>query len=167
MSDNQIIQNLQRQGFDSTSVLDALNQAEAKGAVGAGPIPSGIQPSSEMGHYHMPEHPAENDKRFEEIAESIVKEKIEEHMQEINKITDWKDKTDERLAAIEQSIKDVKSDLDNLHKAIVGKISEYDRNILDVGTEMKAMEKVFKKILPEFTQNINELSRVTKSIKKK
>ena len=60
---------------------------------------------------------------------------------------------------------DMKADLDNLHKAIVSKIGEYDKNLLDVGTEIKAMEKVFQKILPTLTENVAELSRVTRNVK--
>ena len=47
----------------------------------------------------------------------------------------------------------------------MGKISEYDQNIIDVGTEMKAMEKVFQKVLPSLTENVNKLERMTKSSK--
>lgn len=40
--------------------------------------------------------------------------------------------------------------------------------ITDVkNTEIKAMEKVFQKVLPTFTDNINELTKVTKELKKK
>jgi len=55
---------------------------------------------------------------------------------------------------------------DKLHQAIIGKIAEYDKNILNVGTEIKAMEKVFQKVLPTFTENVNELSRVTRGLRK-
>ncbi len=43
---------------------------------------------------------------------------------------------------------------------------EYDQNILNVGTEIKVMEKVFQKVLPTLTENVNELSRITKGMKK-
>ena len=60
---------------------------------------------------------------------------------------------------------DVKADLETLHKAIVSKIGEYDKNLLDVGTEIKAMEKVFQKVLPTLTENVSELSRITRQVK--
>jgi hypothetical protein len=50
--------------------------------------------------------------------------------------------------------------LNSLHKNLLNKISEYDRNIVDVGTEIKAMEKVFQKILPSLTENVNKLERM-------
>src|SRR3989338_6509041 len=83
------------------------------------------------------------------------------------KIKGWKEKTDTRLDRIEQQLNDVKTDIDSLHKAIIGKISDYDKNLLDVGTEVKAMEKVFSKIIPTLTESINELSLATKKIKSK
>ena len=67
----------------------------------------------------------------------------------------------------EQELEDLKGDVENLHKAIVAKIGEYDKNLLDVGTEIKAMEKVFQKVLPELTGSVSELSRITKGIKTK
>ena len=67
-----------------------------------------------------------------------------------------------RVDKMEQSLTDVKTDLDGLHKAIVARIGEYDKTLIDVGTEIKAMEKVFQKVLPELTSNVQELSRMTK-----
>jgi hypothetical protein len=58
-------------------------------------------------------------------------------------------------------------DLEGLHKAIVARIGEYDKSLLDVGTEIKAMEKVFQKVLPDLTGSVQELSKITKDMKKK
>lgn len=105
--------------------------------------------------------------RIEEMAEAIIDEKWEEMLKNISKIAEWKDKTDSVITKLEQEMKDLKDNFDRLHKAIIGKISEYDRNILNVGTEIKAMEKVFQKILPTFTENVSELSRITKNLNQK
>ncbi len=161
MTNNQIIQTLQRQGYQPQQIYDALSQAESR---------AGIEP--------MPESPAQTPmmpaqaqgevpKGYEEIAEAIVEEKWHEFTRELGKINEWKDATTSRLDKFEQSVSDMKSDLDNLHKAIVSKISEYDKNLLDVGTEIKAMEKVFQKVLPELTGSVAELSRITKTVKTK
>ena len=107
----------------------------------------------------------DNRTNIEEIAEAIIDEKWEEMMKNINKITEWKDNVDSRLNKLDQELKDVNDSFDKLHKAIIGKIGEYDQNILNVGTEIKAMEKVFQKILPTFTENVNELARITKDAK--
>jgi hypothetical protein len=78
---------------------------------------------------------------------------------------EWKDKTETRIASIEQGVKDLKSEFDSLHRGVLGKIGEYDQNIVNIGTEIKAMERVFQKVLPTFTENVNELTRVTQEIK--
>ncbi|MEM4246742.1 MAG: hypothetical protein QXR48_00250 [Candidatus Woesearchaeota archaeon] len=165
LTNNQIIQTLQRQGYQPQQIYDAMAQAEMKG--GAEPMPEA--PSAGVGEFPAaetaPKGAAETPKGFEEIAEAVVEEKWNEFMKEIGKINEWKEATTSRLDKLDQSLADMKSDLDNLHKAIVSKISEYDKNLLDVGTEIKAMEKVFQKVLPELTGSVAELSRITKTAK--
>jgi hypothetical protein len=169
LTNNQIIQTLQRQGYQPQQIYDAMAQAEMRG--GAEPMPEA--PSAGMGEYPsagaMPSAgaPREAPKGFEEVVESIVEEKWNEFSKEMGKINEWKESTVSRLDKVDQAMADMKSDLDNLHKAIVSKISEYDKNLLDVGTEIKAMEKVFQKVLPELTGSVAELSRITKTAKAK
>jgi DNA-binding transcriptional MerR regulator len=162
LTNNQIIQTLQRQGYQPQQIYDAMAQAESGG--GIEPIPSAEQEGPEPFGSSPPQQPS---KSFEETAEAIVEEKWNEFTRELGKINEWKDGTNSRLDKLDQSITDMKSDLDNLHKAIVSKISEYDKNLLDVGTEIKAMEKVFQKVLPELTGSVAELSRITKTAKSK
>ena len=66
-----------------------------------------------------------------------------------------------------QELKDLKDNYNQLHAAVIGKLTEYDQNVVNVSSDLKAMEKVFQKVLPTFTDNINELNRVVKSMKKK
>lgn len=162
MTSNQIIDTLQRQGYQPQQIYDALAQAESRGGVEPMPMASGPESFSVPGGGV----PTEVPKGFEELAESIVEEKWHEFTRELGKVNEWKDATTSRLDKYDQAVADIKADLDNLHKAIVSKISEYDKNLLDVGTEIKAMEKVFQKVLPELTGSVAELSRITKTVKK-
>ena len=180
MSNNQITQTLQQQGFTPQQVYDAMNQASIKGAIT--PAPAETSPSTEgmppppgalpgpptAGEMPPPPMPGgQAIPGIEETIEAIVEDKWKEVEETISKLNEWKETADARLTKFEQSMKDLKGDMDNLHKAIVSKIGEYDQNLLNVGTEIKAMEKVFSKVLPTFTENVNELARVTKGIKKK
>jgi len=166
LSNNQIIQTLQRQGYSPQQIYDGLAQAEAQAAVGPAeefPPPEGLPPlPGEAPAMQMTGRVAQG---TEEMVESIVEEKWRELQGQLGKISEWRDHTDSRLDKLEQSIQDLKADIDNLHKAIVSKIGEYDKNLLDVGTEIKAMEKVFQKVLPELTGSVSELSRITRTIK--
>ena len=185
LSNNQIIQSLQREGYSSTQILDAINQADTIG--GVGPIPQANYPQGQpveqpvsqppqlpdqgfpqqglpdQGYYAEPEAKANS----EEIIEAIIEEKWNELMRDINRIIEWKNKTETKIGSLEQEFKDLKDNFDKLHSALIGKIGEYDKNILEVGTEIKAMEKVFQKVLPTFTSTVNELSRITTNLKKK
>lgn len=158
LSNNQIIQELQRQGYNPQQIYDALAQAEAKKSIE--PVSPG--PMDERREPRAPE--PEN---FEELAEQIVEEKWREFQRELGKMTEWKDKIESRVDKMEQSVADLRADLEGLHKAIVSRIGDYDKTLTDVGTEIKAMEKVFQKVLPDLTSNVQELSRITKSAKKK
>lgn len=189
LSNNQVTQNLQSQGYTSSQIFDAMNQADVKGAVesapvGAGPSPEappvgppptpGVVPSYPS---QSPEVPAPSSpmqaapgtelERIEEITEAIIDEKWDELMKSVDKIVAWKETTESRIIKIEQAIKDLKERFEELHKGILAKVGEYDKGIRDVGSEIKAMEGVFKKVLPTLTENVGELSRITKSMKGK
>lgn len=157
LSNFQIIQTLQRQGFMPQQIYDALAQAEAKRS-----IEPMEQAPAEKPFVSEVRHPPS-----EEIAEQIIEEKWIELQKELGKLNEWRDMLTSRMDKLEQGVTDMKMDLDGLHKAIVARIGEYDKTLMDVGTEIKAMEKVFQKVLPELTGNIQELSRVTKTIKGK
>lgn len=162
LTNNQIVQALQRQGYDTATIMDALSQADAK---------HGVEPFAPVPHEEMPvpqqqpQAPPQRSEAFEEIAEHIVDEKWQEFTKEIGKIAEWRDSVNSRLDRLEQSVMDMKGDLENLHRGILTKIGDYDKNLLDVGTEIKAMEKVFQKVLPTLTENVAELSRITKQAK--
>ena len=102
----------------------------------------------------------------EELIESVIEEKWEELSKDITKIVEWKNEVETKISKLEQRFESLKDDFDKLHQAIIGKIGEYDKNILEVGAEVKAMEKVFSKVLPLFTENVSELARITQGLKK-
>jgi len=174
LTNNQIIQTLQRQGYQPTQIYDALAQAETKKSIEPMQEPTNQQSPSfippampsqfsqpQTPQTVMPKHP-----ESEAIVEQIIEEKWHELQKELGKVNEWKELLTSRIDKLEQSMIDVKTDLDGLHKAIVARIGEYDKTLMDVGTEIKAMEKVFQKVLPELTGNIQELSRITKQAKK-
>ncbi len=180
---NQIIQTLQAEGFSSDQIFEAMNQADLQQNVGLGMNepnipPQGIenpmqmQPQSVapqmpgldgMQNTGAPNPSMMNPNRtvIEETTEAIINEKWKELMSNLQKVNEWKDSMEHRLVTMENNFKNLQTNFDKLHQAIIGKVGEYDQNILNVGTEIKAMEKVFQKILPTFTENVNELSRIT------
>lgn len=179
-TNNQIIQALQKDGYTSQQVFDAMKQSDLNASQG-GPVAE-EQPSQGMPPPPEPQQPDDipppaapisnaqqniDSERIEQIAESIIEEKLDEVYKDIERMSDWKDTVEKRLADLESNSAKLKEDFDKLHSSLLGKIGEYDQNILNVGTEIKAMEKVFQKILPTLTDNVKQLSEITKSTKKK
>lgn len=103
--------------------------------------------------------------RIEEVSEAIIEEKWQDLMKDFNKLVEWKGAMEQRMAALEQRVTDIKTAFDGLQKSVVDKVSDYDRSVKDVGSEMKALEQVFQKVIPTLTENVNELSRITKGMK--
>lgn len=253
LSNNQIIQILQRDGYSLPAVFNAMNQADIKGGVDASGLAAPLsadtlqQPMSDTGGSMMPQPnqmqqqnpmmgqqmqgqgmpqqqygdqvpmmqdtgmmtdqdqgmdpnmqqpmdtgaqmppdygpqgygPSQNmapmgyggssfeSQRIEELAEAIIDEKWNEIVRSINKIIDWKERVEARVTKMEQQLDDMNKNFDTLHKGVLGKITDYDRNLTNVGAEIKAMDKVFQKVLPSLTENVSELSRITSGMRKK
>ncbi|MFT4312918.1 MAG: hypothetical protein ACMXYA_00770 [Candidatus Woesearchaeota archaeon] len=133
------------------------------------PPPNFPQPGMPpMGMPPQPNQNAQDDSdltQIEELIEAVIDEKWKDIEKNIVKIINWKDKVDQRVTQLEQNLKDIRSDYDSLQKSIVGKVGEYDKNVLNVGSQLKAMEKAFGEIMPQFTRNINELNRITQRVK--
>ncbi len=160
MTNNQIMQTLMRQGYQPQLIYDAMAQAEARKT---------IEPMEP--HAAAPEEqhfgPSEPHPPSEAIVEQLIEEKWRELQKDVAKITEFKETISSRIDKLEQGVSDIRADLEGLHKAIVARIGEYDKSLLDVGTEIKAMEKVFQKVLPDLTGSVQELSKITKDMKKK
>jgi hypothetical protein len=104
--------------------------------------------------------------RIEELAEAIIEEKWTDLMENINRIIEWKEKTESRITQLESAMRAMKDDFDKIHTSVLERVTDYDKHITDVGTEVKALEKVFQKVLPGFIENVAELSRITEDMKK-
>ena len=222
-TNNQIVQALQRNGYKTHQIFDAMNQADLKSA---GPIqeaaPQGIPTDPELPEpgveedyqdptqqqYQDPAQPKQQyedpaqqqyqdpgqiqvqeelpdippeqkepeqspkdlgpsyEEQIEEVAEAIINEKWEDLMKTINKILEWREGMENRMAVLRQGLDDLKANFDGLQKSVIGRVEQYDKTMKSVGTDMKAMDGVFKQILPALTENVNELSRLAKKTKR-
>lgn len=211
LSNSQIMEFLQRQGYNSDQIFAAMNQATLKSGVEdpsgnyfEGPQngdqdqmqDEGINPMMGQGQGNpQPDDPnmgynqqqnfqqpmaqqpnfAPNmggqgsgpNEQIEMIAEAIIDEKWKELTNHINKIIEWKEHTESKIDHMEQEMADMKKNFDTLHGAILGKVNEYDKNMVDLGVEIKAMEKVFQKVLPTLTESVGELSKISEDMKQR
>ncbi|MFH0870135.1 MAG: hypothetical protein V1866_03700 [archaeon] len=174
---NQIVQALQRNSYSSSQIFDALNQADLVSGAPGMMDNSYQQQAPQQDQMQQQQAPQPQDyqpvgagvstEEVEQLVESIIEEKWSDLSKDINKIVEWKNEIEARLMKLDQKFESLKDDFDKLHQAIIGKIGDYDKNILTVGAEIQAMEKVFSKVLPVFTENVNELSRVTQVLTKR
>ncbi|MFH1589518.1 MAG: hypothetical protein ABIB43_03045 [archaeon] len=199
IDNNRIIQTLQRDGYSSSLIFEAMNQADlnstgsqdeeqtqqqedfeqpqeqmrqptkpvrAKVSISQ---PSYKETSFRQPHGSIPDIPPYQEKspEVEEMIETIIEEKWKDLSKDIGKIIDWKNQTEAQINSLTHEFSTLKDEFNKLHQAVIGKIGEYDKNILNVGAEIKAMEKVFSKVLPVFTEKVNDLSRITDNMNKK
>ena len=236
-TNNQVVQALQRNGYKTHQVFDAMNQADLRSA---GPIPGAVPdemaadselpgpgigeeyvdlpqeeqqqyqeplqpqqypadlPQEEQQQYQEPLQPQQHqeparvpfqeeipdipagrqeqpqnatqpsyEEQIEEVAEAIINEKWEDLMKTINKLLEWREGMENRMAVLGQGLEDIKANFYGLQKSVIGRVEQYDKTMKSVGTDMKAMDGVFKKILPALTENVNELSRLTEKNKRR
>lgn len=161
MTDNQIIQILQREGYSSSQIFDAINQADLASKFPESPYPQ-EQMESAPSYEPRSEEPKE---KIEELVEVIIDEKWNELVKDITKIVEWKNKIEKKINDLDKNINDLQMSIDSLKQNILSKVSQYDKGISNVGTSIKAMENAFSKVLPTFVENVNELGRITKKIK--
>lgn len=153
--DSQISQYLQSQGHSLQEITAAMGTSSPPPPPSA-PSPSRPPPSASSNSSER--------EQIQEVAEAVVEEKWKSLLESLNKLNEWKESTETRVTKLEQDINNVQTNFDSLHKGILGKISEYDKNLVDVGTSIKSMDKVFKEVLPTFTENVNKLDRITKAV---
>jgi len=173
LSNPQIIQSLQRSGYSSQQIADAMAQADIKYNVEQ--MPQDASADTGYGQYAETDYgqqPSGGEPQnqiemgsLQALVEAVIEEKWQDLIKNVSRIAEWKEKTDQRLTVMEQQIADIKSAMDRLHSSLLEKIGEYDKTMTDVGTDLKAMEKVFSKILPGFIENVSELSRITDDLK--
>lgn len=162
LSDDAIVQELTKQGYNSNAVFDAISQAQLKGTIESPPIanippPPGSPPAPQRRESMEVE-------RIEEIAEAIIDEKWDELVSNVTRIIDWKDEVERNIAAMQERLTQIDEKFKHVHASMIGKIGDYDQTMKDVGTDVKALTKVFQKILPGFMENVNELSRIAEQL---
>jgi hypothetical protein len=171
-NNEQVVQALQRDGFNMQQINEAMNQAEIKKGISPVPLHEGdSMPENPMSG--LPQQPNNMNEmgsdilqKIEETAESIIDEKWTEFVENMKRVVDWKEKTEETIIKMQEKIEGIKGEFDKLHTGVLEKVGEYDKHITDVGTDIQALERVFQKILPGFLENVNELGRITEKLKK-
>ncbi len=133
------------------------------------PIPTRIEIPPAPVYPEYPPTPSVERIRKEEVEaliEQIIEEKWDALTINVGDISIWKERVRTEIISIKQELLRLEHRFEELNKAILGKVKDYDKSVRVVGTDVKAIEKVLQKILPSLTTNIKELKRVTQQLKK-
>lgn len=178
ISDDEIASQLLYKGYSNADIFDAMSETTyafeqpmekmeyTQDTQGFSYPQLNAQPPQMQQAYQDSSQSIDSNK-IAEIAESIIEDKWSDLIDHVNKIIEWKASVEQKVILMDEQIKTIKSNFDNLQKAILGRINDSDTVMSEVSTDIKALEQVFKKILPGFVENVNELSRITQNLKKK
>ncbi len=191
-SSSQIYNSLNKAGYNSVQIGDAINQKrlvaqESESGLEDVPEP-GLKPSL-MDEPEKPRQAEATESSFgggsfsnvnfqgdfqnsragmddvEALIEQIIEEKWKTTIERMGNLDVWKEKVKTDVSSIKQELIRLEHRFENIEKAVLGKISQYDRNIVNIGNEIKVLEQVFQKIITPLTTNIKELGRITKELK--
>jgi hypothetical protein len=165
----------------SGNILEQLDQFDSSESVPDSPSDQLTPPEPEkiQEFSNMPETPLPQEstpfyqqietpnEQIQEIAESIIEEKWQEMNSKIGDLSLWRDRVENDITSVKQEILRTQDHFKSLQSAVLGKVSEYNKNILNINTEMKALEKVLEKIIQPLTTNVKELDKITKKLKLK
>ncbi|MBD3259209.1 hypothetical protein GF371_01100 [Candidatus Woesearchaeota archaeon] len=179
-SNDQIVSVLQREGYKSSEIFEAISHAEVKKGVTGAPAANITEPESPMemkpksvaqpkqmqGITPPPiSKPSISTEKIEQIAEAIIEEKWEEVTENINKVIEWKDRTESKLSDLNTKFEQAKTSVQGIKDEFMEKLGEYDKKLTEISTDVQAMSRVFEKILPQFMESVGELSRIASGTK--
>lgn len=105
--------------------------------------------------------------RIQQLAESIIHEKWEEFNKKVGNIELWKEKVDTNITSLKQELIRTQHRFENVEKAVLNKVTDFNKSMESVTTEIKALEKAMEKIVEPLTSSIKELKKLTEELKKK
>src|SRR3989344_772796 len=173
-----IIEDLKKSGYSSQEIYDAMSSQQRNPDSELRPP----TPSQEIGSFNESEEIEETEQNstsdfmpsqkfpapqnitgrqqiedIEEIAESIINEKMDELNISLGEMTIWKERVSTEIDAIKQEILRVRNSFENLQTAMVGRVEDYRKNINDMSVEIKALNKIMEKIIEPLSENVKEL----------
>lgn len=157
---NQIIQELQQQGYSSSDIFDALNEADMR------EIDDGGSEAQQRSQAPSPSSSTRTaDASDEELIEEIIEEKWHDLVDKLQVVIDWKKKSEKRLSDMEDEVKSLKDSVEQVQKSVGDRLEDYDGTMKDVRRDVQAMEKTFSDALPKFTENVSEMSALLTQLK--
>lgn len=171
MSQQDIIDNLRQQGYDSTAIknalLNGLKKAQEKPAqTSQEPQPAQIQ-RIQIPQQLQENRTAPNDdsagisgqtlENIQQILEQIIDEKWKSSASELNSLKSNININTNSIETINDQLERLNQRMDSLQNTMAGKTEEYNKTISDVNVELQAFEKVIDRLVPAISDSIKEL----------
>ena len=155
-------------------VIDALSQSKIKSAVTGQPAeqyPQQAYPQTPEQQYPQQTQQYDYSQQYaqpyvqpqysdsetiRETAEEVAEEKVAELREKIGNTEQMKKDFELRIQDLDRRLKSIEGSLDKLQIAILGKISEYSKDLANVTSEMKATQEVFKKVINPIVDKVRE-----------
>ena len=182
MSQQDIIDSLRQQGYDSTAIKNALLNA-FKSNAGKQTTQQPAQQTQNEPVQRIQDTPQpsvqESDQSYEssntinnqnlesiqQILEQIINEKWKNSAEELNSLRSSVNINTNSIENIKDNLEKLSQRIDNIQNTMVGKTEEYNRTISDVNIELQAFEKVIDRLIPAISDSIKELRDLIDDLK--
>lgn len=193
MSEQDIIDNLRQQGYDSTAIKSALvnatlaagspqnNPPQALKPMQASMPPSFSsfqqQPAVSTPSLTPPPQPtARSDSQkaglsdqaldtIQQVLEQIIEEKWQAASADINALKTSMKANNAGVENIDDKVSKLNQRIDGIQNVMLGKTEEYNKTLADVNVELQAFEKVIDRLVPTISDSIKELRDLIDELK--
>lgn len=184
MSDQDIIESLRQQGYDSTAIKNALinasgvaqSQATPKQpqpfTASQEPIQSSQPPTTPSFSFSKEESP-KSDKMsdqtldtIQQVLEQIIEEKWHSASSDLNSVRTGVKTNSADIKTVNDRLSRLGQRIDSIQNTMLGKTEEYNKTMADVNVELQAFEKVIDRLVPTISDSIKELRDLIDELKK-
>ena len=183
MSQQDIIDSLRQQGYDSTAIKNALlNAFKSNAGKQTTQQPAQQTQNEPVQRVQNIQQPSiqENRQSYEnnnntisnqnlesiqQILEQIINEKWKNSAEELNSLRSSVNINTNSIENIKDNLEKLSQRIDNIQNTMVGKTEEYNRTISDVNIELQAFEKVIDRLIPAISDSIKELRDLIDDLK--
>jgi uncharacterized protein YukE len=174
MSQQDIIDSLRQQGYDSTAIKNALVNALKNNSgkqveqqptqqIKKDPvqriqdIQQPIVQESRQPYESSNTISNQNLESIQQILEQIINEKWKSSASELNSLRSSVNINTNSIENIKDNLEKLNQRIDNIQNTMIGKTEEYNKTISDVNVELQAFEKVIDRLIPAISDSIKEL----------
>ncbi|MCL5009927.1 MAG: hypothetical protein M1433_03055 [Candidatus Parvarchaeota archaeon] len=188
MSDQDIIENLRQQGYDSTAIKNALINASSitsstpqvttqqSNVSSMSPqvnsdIPQQQQTQFSTGsNFKMDQSKSQSMSNqtldtIQQVLEQIIEEKWSSAASDFNSVKNTVKSNSADIKTVNDKIARLDQRIDSIQNTMLGKTEEYNKTISDVNVELQAFEKVIDRLVPTISDSIKELRDLVDELK--